>query len=840
MARTKQTARRMAGGKAPRKQLFGQLGGFNNFNVQGDQNTAGGINVVDALAKRLDTKTKESLDKENIQGYTPLILSIKKQWYRLSTQLIKEGFFKKNRVDEYTKLSPLHHAAQANDEEFLGLLIKTFKNMVNAKDMCGNTPLHYAAYYRNKKYIEMLVNEGANTNEKNREGNTPLHLTCLSNDPLKDHSTKVEEFLIDNGADINATNKNLETPIMLLFRVESDRNELVCTKKFDPIASLMVLLKSGADVTQKSKSLLTPLHYACIRGSTISALTLLNHGADCDAQDFFETTPYGYALKNNHEDLCIFLIQQENEVNVPINEVVEDDTHICNQLTNLSNYVNPHEIDDLIEKRTELLKLTDVEQIKEGFKKLRTYSPFYYAIKHNMQGNIYLLLQKGFDQFSALAESIIHNKFNFFVSVLDSVDTKGLKKQTNSDGKNLMHVLAESTREGSVDAELLNEVYGLISSLGVDFEAKDNFGRIPLHYAMMSHNFTIASKLLENHNSKQIVDLCNTTDDEGISAFAMIYHKLSKNSGSFNTPIPHQVITLLQSHNIAQMNPFVKFDRSAFPYTFLSFALEDGVMIHPLILLLESQSVDSLNVTINHFDLDKLESQDHGYTFIDWLFKLGKIRVINHVLFKEKVRNYLKTKANVKKIEEILNEPLKDDVYLNVTRIGRYVADTFGVKLNIKVNVDLKSRHKHFTGKPKTIHDFEGDSEKYLDKEIPRLEKEAEKEAEKKGKTLECVLDSTQPTEKYCLVVKDEEEPGYYFDAIMKKVDIKKYYYGLDNFYALQLLRDEVKKVYIVWTRWGRSGSTGQYQRTPFSKLEDAKREFMSVRILKYLRLSSF
>ena len=63
----------------------------------------------------------------------------------------------------------------------------------------------------------------------------------------------------------------------------------------------------------------------------------------------------------------------------------------------------------------------------------------------------------------------------------------------------------------------------------------------------------------------------------------------------------------------------------------------------------------------------------------------------------------------------------------------------------------------------------------------------------------------------------------------MKKVDIKKFYYGLDNFYSIQVLRDEVKKLYILWTRWGRSGSIGQFQRTPFSTLEGAKQEFWKV-----------
>jgi ankyrin repeat protein len=102
----------------------------------------------------------------------------------------------------------------------------------------------------------------------------------LANNPTLDHSIKVEETLLDHGADINAQNKRNETPMMLLFKMVNEKNELKCGAKFDPIASLMVLLKSGANITLKSKSELTALHFACIRGSTISALTLLNNGAD--------------------------------------------------------------------------------------------------------------------------------------------------------------------------------------------------------------------------------------------------------------------------------------------------------------------------------------------------------------------------------------------------------------------------------------------------------------------------------------------------------------------------------------------------------------------------------
>lgn len=94
------------------------------------------------------------------------------------------------------------------------------------------------------------------------------------------------------------------------------------------------------------------------------------------------------------------------------------------------------------------------------------------------------------------------------------------------------------------------------------------------------------------------------------------------------------------------------------------------------------------------------------------------------------------------------------------------------------------------------------------------------------------MIDSKETTEKHCFVAKDEET-GFFFDAMMKKVDVKKYFYGLDNYYVVQILRDQVKKLYIVWTRWGRSGTEGQFQRTPFGHIEDAKKEFSRVFRLK-------
>ena len=74
---------------------------------------------------------------------------------------------------------------------------------------------------------------------------------------------------------------------------------------------------------------------------------------------------------------------------------------------------------------------------------------------------------------------------------------------------------------------------------------------------------------------------------------------------------------------------------------------------------------------------------------------------------------------------------------------------------------------------------------------------------------------------------KDKPEPqNLYYDVALIKIDVKATYYGINVFYVMQLLFDKVKQIYILWTRWGRIGEFGQFQRTPFPTLVEAQIEF--------------
>jgi predicted DNA-binding WGR domain protein len=43
------------------------------------------------------------------------------------------------------------------------------------------------------------------------------------------------------------------------------------------------------------------------------------------------------------------------------------------------------------------------------------------------------------------------------------------------------------------------------------------------------------------------------------------------------------------------------------------------------------------------------------------------------------------------------------------------------------------------------------------------------------------------------------------------------------------MLYDSIRDLYVVFTRWGRIGEDGMNQRTPFNKLDEAKKEFCTI-----------
>ncbi len=73
-----------------------------------------------------------------------------------------------------------------------------------------------------------------------------------------------------------------------------------------------------------------------------------------------------------------------------------------------------------------------------------------------------------------------------------------------------------------------------------------------------------------------------------------------------------------------------------------------------------------------------------------------------------------------------------------------------------------------------------------------------------------------------------------FYNVILTKVDIKSGIYSEYVQYVMQLLHEKNRNVYILFTRWGRIGTHGQHQHTPFGTFEEAVKEFQKIfKVLK-------
>ena len=128
-----------------------------------------------------------------------------------------------------------------------------------------------------KEQLNLLLEAGADVNNTDKKGNTPLHLV---------QSESTTKLLLEAGADVNAKNKLGNTPLHVV------RNQGIAR----------VLLEAGADVNVKNKLGNTPLHV--VKSESIAKL-LLEAGADVNARNKRNTTPLHDATKKSIKKLLL-------------------------------------------------------------------------------------------------------------------------------------------------------------------------------------------------------------------------------------------------------------------------------------------------------------------------------------------------------------------------------------------------------------------------------------------------------------------------------------------------------------------------------------------------------
>lgn len=130
--------------------------------------------------------------------------------------------------------------------------------------------------------VEDCLDAGADPNEQDRWGYTPLHFAAAFND-----DPEIISLLVDAGADLEARDKEWgATP--LHWAAWSNNNPTIAT----------ALLGGGAELNARDQGDSTPLHAAAEHSANPNVITvLLDAGADVDARDMGKL-PWDYAKDN--------------------------------------------------------------------------------------------------------------------------------------------------------------------------------------------------------------------------------------------------------------------------------------------------------------------------------------------------------------------------------------------------------------------------------------------------------------------------------------------------------------------------------------------------------------
>lgn len=172
-----------------------------------------------------------------------------------------------------------------------------------ASSVEGYTPLHYAARDNNLALAELLLRHHANVNAMDHFGQAPLLLATGS-----DEKRAVVELLLANGADVNERNKNGGTVLSVV--VEANATNILKTilaHKPDLEARFEAWHGSGQ---------FTPLQLAVVGGNQSIVAMLLEAGANPNVTDERGRTPLHWTVQNQQMEIAKLLLEHHADPNV--------------------------------------------------------------------------------------------------------------------------------------------------------------------------------------------------------------------------------------------------------------------------------------------------------------------------------------------------------------------------------------------------------------------------------------------------------------------------------------------------------------------------------------------
>ncbi len=453
-------------------------------------------------------------DSRNTAGNTPSMAALAQDNQKAVDLLLDEGtdIYASN----YHSINPLIRAL-IKGHETISWFYRPYMN--ETSDGEGNSPLHIAVIVgATPEVISQIITSGATLDERNLQGETPLHLAVGYDYP------EAAGLLTEAGANPFINNNRGKSPIVLAFDKGIDFSSYIINENnlqgsdsegntplhlaalWDFPEITTYLITSGAAVNARNNQGITPMHYAVKNNSVEVCRILYDHGAVIDARDNYGNTPLHTAISwgSSQSAKLLLLLDANVELrnlsgNTPLHTAaLHQDTLGIKML---------HEYGASLETRdntgmTPLLLSTrknywTISQLlielgaDYNTRDDRGNTPLHEAVRNKNEKTCKLLSDKGADIYAenSYGDTPLMIAFKSGVEIVDWFITGPMVFDRDDEGNTPLHTAIRLNATAEV-------IYSLIEK-GADINSRNNKINTPLHNAFLANNKSAVIVLVE-------------------------------------------------------------------------------------------------------------------------------------------------------------------------------------------------------------------------------------------------------------------------------------------------------------------------------------------------------
>ena len=199
----------------------------------------------------------------------------------------------KNQVNTHDNRNcyAIHYACNIDSVDIVRYLVENGAN-INVQDVDGDIPISWALARGHKDIAKLLIEKGADLNISNNNGYTLLHWAAFSSDG------EIAQLFIDKGVNLNTVDFEHKTAL----HHAGERENVEVAK---------VLIKAGADVELKDDYGRTPLVITARQNGNIEIIkSLVEYGANMNSTDKFGDGALTLAAWRGYEDAVDYLLEK--------------------------------------------------------------------------------------------------------------------------------------------------------------------------------------------------------------------------------------------------------------------------------------------------------------------------------------------------------------------------------------------------------------------------------------------------------------------------------------------------------------------------------------------------